>query len=471
MDEAGINPLPNMTQINNKIANLRKKRGLNDEITTTVELEEILSKYREVPEDEDADKPFVKDYKIEVLPCGRKARFWFLITTHNLMKRLKNNPVSLFQIDGTYKLIWVPEKQKEGWCVQVLGTSNLVNEFFPTGLAVTSEETAVTYREIITTLETTFKFIMADGAKAITKGKLDALKPATFVNVDGTEVDPERGMCYPHVQRNVKNKLAGIEKNFVNEILDDIAAIQLSQNREEFDQANMMFYFKWLSLDVEKINEFIGYYHETWVNLTESNWFVGAGPIDHNNGIEGTNADIKKTKVLRDKQKLGAFINNAISIVEGWSKKDDSRLYCDKSNLVSLVNQTEGFQFISRNTSKTSILKIRGKYYTLSSKAPDGSDIKEEVKKFIKYKENMDYPEGFDEWKAVKGSVYELEEDGEFFKCSCGAGQKKYFCKHNIGLSIKFKNYVIPDTAKSVPLAQKRKRGRPTKNKGWWSKQ
>ena len=58
----------------------------------------------------------------------------------------------------------------------------------------------------------------------------------------------------------------------------------------------MMFYFKWLSLDVEKINEFIGYYHETWVNSTESNWFVGAGPIEHNNGIEGTNAEIK-TKI------------------------------------------------------------------------------------------------------------------------------------------------------------------------------
>ena len=86
---------------------------MNDEITTTVELEEILSKYREVPEDEDADKPFVKDYKIEVLPCGRKARFWFLITTHNLMKRLKNNPVSLFQIDGTYKLIWVPKNKRK----------------------------------------------------------------------------------------------------------------------------------------------------------------------------------------------------------------------------------------------------------------------------------------------------------------------------------------------------------------------
>ena len=81
-------------------------------------------------------------------------------------------------------------------------------------------------------------------------------------------------MCYPHVQRNLKNKLAGIEKNFSNEILDDIAAIQLAEKRSEFDQANMMFYFKWLSLGHEKIDEFIGYYNETWVASTESNWFV-----------------------------------------------------------------------------------------------------------------------------------------------------------------------------------------------------
>ena len=79
-----------------------------------------------------------------------------------------------FQIDGTYKLIWIPEKQKEGWCVQVHGTSNLINEFFPTGNAITSEETAVTYKELFQTLETTFNYIMADGSKAITKGKRDA---------------------------------------------------------------------------------------------------------------------------------------------------------------------------------------------------------------------------------------------------------------------------------------------------------
>ena len=156
--------------------------------------------------------------------------------------------------------------------------------------------------------------------------------------------------------------------------------------------------------------------------------------------------------------------------MEGWSKQDDVRLYCDKSELVSLENQTNGYQWLMKNQSPSSIIKLRGKYYTLSSSAPDELDLKDAVKCYIKNQINMDYDGGFDEWKKMKSSLYELEEDGYFFKCSCHIGLKKYFCKHNIGLSIKFKNYSIPDTAKSLPLAHKRKRGRPTKNKGWWSR-
>ena len=140
----------------------------------------------------------------------------------------------------------------------------------------------------------------------------------------------------------------------------------------------------------------------------ESNWFVGAGPIDHNNGIEGTNSDIKKTKVLRDKQKLGALIKNAISIVKDWSKKDDSRLYCEKAKLINLQNQTDGFQFMmSKNTEKSSIVKVKEKYYTLSSKPPEDLDLKADLKKFLKYKKDFDYPDGFDEWKFYKSLIHE----------------------------------------------------------------
>ena len=108
--------------------------------------------------------------------------------------------------------------------------------------------------------------------------------------------------------------------------------------------------------------------------------------MDHNNGLEGTNNDIKRTKVFRDKQKLGSFLHNAVEIVEGWSKQDDTRLYCDKSELVSLENQTNGYQWLMKNQSPSSIIKLRGKYYTLSSSAPDELDLKDAVKFLLKTK-------------------------------------------------------------------------------------
>ena len=109
----------------------------------------------------------------------------------------------------------------------------------------------------------------------------------------------------------MSRKLKSIAE-FGKEILDEIKYIQLSKTRDEFDEVNLMFYVTWLSLGNEKVDSFIDYYHEQWVNSGESNWFAGAGPIDNNNGLEAINKDIKITKVLRDKQKIGSFIINAL---------------------------------------------------------------------------------------------------------------------------------------------------------------
>ena len=128
----------------------------------------------------------------------------------------------------------------------------------------------------------------------------------------------------------------------------------------------------------------------------ESNWFVGADAIDHNNEIEGTNSDIKKTKVLRDKQKLGAFIQNAISNVQDWSKKDD---LLRKAELLTLQNQTDGFQFMSKNTDKSSIVKVKEKFYTLSNMEPEDLDLKAKLKKFLTYQKDFDHLDCFNEWK------------------------------------------------------------------------
>ena len=114
---------------------------------------------------------------------------------------------------------------------------------------------------------------------------------------------------------------------------------------------------------------------------------------------------------------------------------------------------------------KSKIKLLRGKYYVLRENASATEDLKTVLKNYMKK-----FDDGFDNWKYLKDTVYELTEDGDFFHCSCPYGLKRYFCKHNVGLSIQLKKYKVPDNAISVNLDEKRKRGRPVKNKGWWSR-
>ena len=57
------------------------------------------------------------------------------------------------------------------------------------------------------------------------------------------------------------------------------------------------------------------------------------------------------------------------------------------------------------------------------------------------------------------------EKNWKNAKCSCPAYFKNYICKHIIGLAARLKFIVIPNEAKTVPIGEKRKRGRPARAK------
>ncbi len=50
-------------------------------------------------------------------------------------------------------------------------------------------------------------------------------------------------------------------------------------------------------------------------------------------------------------------------------------------------------------------------------------------------------------------------------KCNCPAFLKNYICKHVVGMGIRSKSCKPPAAAKTVPIGEKRKRGRPAKAK------
>ena len=63
-------------------------------ITNSGELGDALDNLLPVPDD--PHKAIVNAYKIDILPCETKARFWFNITTLNLLERYRKNPQKHF---------------------------------------------------------------------------------------------------------------------------------------------------------------------------------------------------------------------------------------------------------------------------------------------------------------------------------------------------------------------------------------
>ncbi|CAF1030694.1 unnamed protein product [Didymodactylos carnosus] len=63
--------------------------------------------------------------------------------------------------------------------------------------------------------------------------------------------------------------------------------------------------------------------------------------------------------------------------------------------------------------------------------------------------------------------VFEMENNSHWktSKCDCPAFLKNYICKHVAGMSIRLKYCKPPAAAKTVPIGEKRKRGRPAKAK------
>lgn len=77
--------------------------------------------------------------------------------------------------------------------------------------------------------------------------------------------------------------------------------------------------------------------------------------------------------------------------------------------------------------------------------------------------------ESFENYKRCfhKWTVTIVKNQNVFYesKCNCPAFLKEYICKHVVGLAIRLKLVSVPPEAKTVPIGQKRKRGRPSKTK------
>ena len=125
-----------------------------------------------------------------------------------------------------------------------------------------------------------------------------------------------------------------------------------------------MLEFKYINKDdisekkAELVRSFFNYFRKQWIESAVFRWYEGAHPwaVSNNQGIEGTNKEIKAGHTFKRRCNLGAFMNIVLRMIEDFGKIDDSLLFLPRINLLDypefrngLKLKTEGYQWLKSN--------------------------------------------------------------------------------------------------------------------------
>ena len=122
-------------------------------------------------------------------------------------------------------------------------------------------------------------------------------------------------MCYFHVIKHLEPHLKVLTKNGVaGHLKEDIYTLQICP-----DAATPLFLNKWRKKKNSRTSDFLKYSEKEWL-LKYSNWYERASPghPSTNNGVESTNAAIKKENTLRERLPVGQFLTCMAEMVEMW---------------------------------------------------------------------------------------------------------------------------------------------------------
>ena len=269
---------PTLAQINSKKKYMYQKVVMDELVLLdTADLRNYIDEKLAVPED--PDECYVVDWSIDDSDVVTgKPRFTVTFSTVNLLKRLLGK---FIQDDATYKMNWM------GHPVLTHGVSTDTGRFFLSHVTLSSHEDTQSWATNFSFVKRVAgipRFNMADGAWEISKGAEEAF---------GTELRT-RLMCWSHVYRNIRPKLASIRKvnkELGSSILSDIEALQwMTQTADEFNRLTDLLVKHYTSNPALSANEldlvttFFDYFLQQWGPGSHvQNWYAGNKSIAQEN--------------------------------------------------------------------------------------------------------------------------------------------------------------------------------------------
>jgi hypothetical protein len=229
-------------------------------------------------------------------------------------------------------------------------------------------------------------------------------------------------------------------------------------SKECFDKVVPLFTAKWLAIPDAKVAT--EHFQKVWLSERLCRFYRGAaqGNVMNNNGLEATN------KVLKDRATLRELlpILHLLPAVKKWLEEQSS--YRNPANVnfipfapdapvMLLKDFTEGYNEVRL---KQKIFHIEDHYISVSPKNGGIFDRAAAVRILAKYRTN-DFA-SIEEYKSFISFVVVVNPE---MQCNCHKYSKCFKCMHVTAIQIRLGQVVVPDNAKTVPVASKRKPGRP----------
>lgn len=413
----------------------------------------------QLPNDDDDDDPFVLNYVVDAKSFDVDDQdLKIVISTRRLLSLCKNSP--LVQIDATYKLVW------QGYPVIIAGTTDKNKVFHPFVLSVTKGESANDFEFVFRALheaqlEWSPSFLLADGSDAITAGFIAVFGPPTI-----------RIQCFFHVLKNIEPFLKSLSKEDCVSFKRDLTTLQSSQDADTFQKASQLFIKKWKTSRNPRVLDLLNYVEKQWLIKNEC-WFEGAavGYPSTNNGLESTNAVIKREFSMRERMPVGQFLKKVVHLVRHWSeKRNPDSINCTPFTEIpniSLQLWTAAYQWAVAD--KPIIQRPHGtdgcKQYFVAASTAAGPITEKQLSIFLKMSGKW---RTFDDFRKQKFGIWMIVINNiqlDQSTCTCPPFLKSLQCKHIVGMYIRLKLLPVPPEAKQIPMGQKRKRGRPAKAK------
>lgn len=409
-------------------------------------LEKWLSENTDIPTEKSA--PFIVDY--DVLINENKpndSEFRFMVST----KRLLENAINIDKIhtDATYKLVW------QGFPVLLVGTSDTHRQFHMIGIAVCTSETSVDFGFIFDAvnkgLNDVFnckinpKHLICDAADSILNG---------FFNTYGQDHKIVI-MCWAHMRRAVSKKILTYfrDARLQNDVLYDIDKLQLCRTDEDFDKAAILFIEKW----EKHSSDFTKYFHDEWL-VQHRFWYEGAALKipSTNNCQEATHKVIKDKHTIRARYDLSRFREVLFRMLHQYSTEyiDGTREIHYKPD-IDLPMWTKAYNWAKSNVD-IKVTKLRNRIDHEIPVTPDANT-----------NDSLMW-QSFNNFRRMYFSKCTTSFMTPFNKttwdqgiCNCSDFFKLNVCQHVVGIALRMKFAEAPPEAKTIPIGQKRKRGRP----------